>query len=90
MQQARRVAALKELQKVLRDDDKSTASTVHGLLPVMWPQTLGLLGDSNADVRQMAAPVVGMLGAMATRQGARSGKRSTSALVCICHEKGSK
>lgn len=76
------MAALQELHKMLRDNDKGTASTVHGTLPVMWPQILGLLGDGNADVRQMAAQVVGMLGAMATRQGARPGKHLTLSRLC--------
>ncbi|CAL8462813.1 g2346 [Coccomyxa elongata] len=69
----RRVAALRDLDKMLRDGDTDAVTAVQGSLPSLWPQCLGLLGDPSADVRQMAAPVVGLLGAIATRQGARPG-----------------
>ena len=84
LQQARRVAALSDLHKMLRDADTDAVSTVQGLLPSLWPQILGLLGDSSADVRQMAAPVVGLLGSIATRQGARSGKH-VHCITCSLH-----
>ncbi|BDA50909.1 probable serine/threonine-protein kinase SMG1 at C-terminar half [Coccomyxa sp. Obi] len=39
---ARRVAALKDLHKMLRDGDTDAVSTVQGSLPSLWPQILGV------------------------------------------------
>lgn len=86
-EQAHRVAALKELHKVLCEGGSATASTIQGLLPELWPQMLGLLGDTNADVRQTAAPVIGVLGALATKQGARPGKPPTACVLVLQRRK---
>lgn len=72
--QSKRAAALKDILGRLQRAD--AASAAHSMLPSVWPQMLKLLGDPSLEVRQHAAPVVGQLGALAARQGARPGTSS--------------
>ncbi len=51
------------------------------MLPALWPAALQLLQDSQADMRQTVAPVVGFLGALATRPGRPAGMTTS---VCLC------
>ena len=69
--QAKRAAALQALERALRAvlGARLAAEQVVDL----WTLALPLLGDKVAAVRQAALPVIGLLGAVATRPGARTG-----------------
>ena len=43
------------------------------MLPALWPAALMLLQDSQPEIRQVIAPVVGFLGALAARPGRPAG-----------------
>ena len=53
------------------------------MLPALWPAALQLLQDSQADMRQTVAPVVGFLGALATRPGRPAGKDTQAHLLLV-------
>ena len=52
------------------------APAAQAQIPLVWPALLQLLVDAQQLVRQAAAPVVGMLGALATRAGRPPGTPS--------------
>jgi HEAT repeat protein len=72
--QSRRASCLRDTLNRLRTGDPDDVSSVHSMLPAIWPQMLSLLGDPNLEVRQFAASIIGQLGALAARKGARPGK----------------
>ena len=72
--QGPRLSALKGLASAMQR--QPGAQTAQAQIPVMWPALLQLLVDAQQLVRQAAAPVVGMLGALATRAGRPPGRHS--------------
>ena len=71
MAQARRAAALQALERALRAELGAGAAAEQ--VVDLWSKALPLLGDRAAAVRQAALPVIGLLGAVATRPGAHTG-----------------
>ena len=72
--QGPRLSALKELASAMQRQPGAQAAQAQ--IPMMWPALLQLLVDAQQLVRQAAAPVVGMLGALATRAGRPPGGQS--------------
>ena len=70
MQDAR-LDALRKLLGKLRDPAAEIGSP--GMLMSLWNRMLSLLADPSAPVRQAAAPVVGCIGALASKQSSRAG-----------------
>ncbi|KAK9822206.1 hypothetical protein WJX81_005370 [Elliptochloris bilobata] len=70
---AARAAALSALERALRAEPGAREAAAQVL--DLWGAALPLLGDRNAAVRQAALPVVGLLGALATRPLAHTGGR---------------
>ena len=69
--QARRTASVRSMHSLLRTPQGQAAG--QAMLPILWPAVLQLLQDSQIDMRQTVAPVVGFLGALAARPGRPSG-----------------
>ena len=69
--QPRRIASVRNLHGLLRTPQGQTAG--QAMLPALWPAALQLLQDSQVDMRQIIAPVVGFLGALAARPGRPAG-----------------
>lgn len=69
--QDERVAALRELHRLLRAGDAAAADAVAPNLARLWPQTLALLAHADAGIRQSAAALLGVLGALAAKPGAK-------------------
>ena len=66
MQDAR-VGALRSLYALLQTPEGGGAGTAAAV--TAWPRLLELLADAQAAVRQSAALVLGLVGALATRPG---------------------
>ena len=73
MQEAR-LEALRLLPGKLDDSASAAEMGAPGVLMSAWSKMLSLLADSVASVRQAAAPVLGCIGAMASKQPSRAGK----------------
>lgn len=74
--QARRAAALQALERALQAEPGAGAAAEQ--VVELWTKALPLLGDKAAAVRQAVLPVIGLLGAVATRPGVHTGAlRST-------------
>ena len=71
MSQARRTASVRSMHSLLRTPQGQAAG--QAMLPILWPAVLQLLQDSQIDMRQTVAPVVGFLGALAARPGRPAG-----------------
>lgn len=76
MAQARRAAALQALERALRAEPGAGAAAEQ--VVKLWTKALPLLGDKAAAVRQAVLPVIGLLGAVATRPGAHTGATHSS------------
>lgn len=50
------------------------------MLPALWPAALAILHDSQPEMRQAIAPLIGFLGALAARSGRPAGKMSAYAV----------
>lgn len=72
MQEAR-VEALRDLPNKLQDPASAAEIGSPGVLMAAWNKILQLLADPDAPVRQAAAPVVGCLGGLASKQSSRAG-----------------
>ena len=72
MQDAR-LDALRDFPGKLRDPAAAAEIGSPGMLMSLWNRVLSLLGDPSAPVRQAAAPVVGCVGALASKQSSRAG-----------------
>ena len=72
MQEAR-VEALRNLPNKLHDPASAAEIGSSGVLMAAWNKMLQLLADPDAPVRQAAAPVVGCIGALASKQSSRAG-----------------
>ena len=72
--QGPRLSALKGLASAMQRQPGAQAAQAQ--IPLMWPALLQLLVDAQQLVRQAAAPVVGMVGALATRAGRPPGRHS--------------
>ena len=87
--QPRRTASVRSLHSALRTPQGQAAG--QAMLPTLWPTALQLLQDSQADMRQAVAPVVGFLGALAARPGRPAGKMlrwvalRCKSWYCGCH-----
>ncbi|KAL0019463.1 hypothetical protein WJX77_007420 [Trebouxia sp. C0004] len=68
---ARRTASVRSMHSLLRTPQGQAAG--QAMLPILWPAVLQLLQDSQTDMRQTVAPVVGFLGALAARPGRPAG-----------------
>ena len=65
----------------LQDPGLAADMGAPGVLMSAWTKMLSLLADPVASVRQAAAPIVGCIGAMATKQPSRAG--TTSAILSL-------
>ena len=74
--QARRAAALQALERALHAEPGAGAAAEQ--VVELWTKALPLLGDKAAAVRQAVLPVIGLLGAVATRPGAHTGATHSS------------
>lgn len=74
--QGPRLSALKGLASAMQRQPGAQAAQAQ--IPMIWPALVQLLVDAQQLVRQAAAPVVGMLGALATRAGRPPGRHSSS------------
>ena len=75
MQEAR-TKALTSLLGKLQDPASAAELGAPGVLMSAWTKILSLLADPAAPVRQAAAPVLGCIGAMASKQPSRAGGNS--------------
>ena len=69
-----RLEALKALPGKLQDPASSAELGSPGVLMSAWAKVLAILAAPNASVRQAAAPVVGCIGAVASKQSSRAGE----------------
>ena len=74
MQDAR-LEALRELPDKLQDPASCAELGSPGVLMSAWTKVLAILAAPNASVRQAAAPVVGCIGAAASKQSSRAGEQ---------------
>ena len=68
-----RVETLMNLPNKLQDPASAAEIGSPGVLMAAWNKMLQLLADPDAPVRQAAAPVVGCIGALASKQSSRAG-----------------
>ena len=80
MQDAR-LEALRGLPGKLQDPASSAELGSPGVLMSVWTKVLAILAAPNASVRQAAAPVVGCIGAVASKQSSRAGDYSAALSV---------
>lgn len=65
------------MQGLLRTPQGQAAG--QAMLPALWPAALMILQDSQSEMRQAIAPLVGFLGALAARPGRPAGQLSCQA-----------
>ena len=73
--------ALRLLPRKLEDSASAAEVEAPGVLKSAWTKILSLLADPVASVRQAAAPVLGCIGALASKQPSRAGEGSTKHLA---------
>ena len=83
MQDAR-LEALRGLPGKLQDPASSAELGAPGVLMSAWTKVLAILAAPNAGVRQAAAPVVGCIGAVASKQSSRAGEQFCCPVFTLC------
>lgn len=68
-----RLEALRRLPGRLQEAASAAELGSNGVLMSAWTKVLSLLADTDATVRQAAAPVVGCIGVLASKQTSRAG-----------------